>query len=581
MTSRFANGRGNGKTYAGAVKDDNRDGFENDSELFEKLHAPLYTEVLHLAKANRNVFVKGQNWIRLIWTYTSAYISFLWTTWTRTFIAAYSGHFGDIANFFGVFIFATGASIVLWVLLIWCILAHSPVLVYAFKSYGHMTGDNRSLVNALYDMFQLTEDQAKAGKNALSQPPPDGPFSPEHPRTFDLDAAKLLLQFASLMYERTSEATHDAIRKTRASHTFWHTIKRTSSHAAFHLTHPGGLLGAVLGDPEAEKVKKEFKNNHQDGVITDFIDRWHIKYAPVSELNSVSSAFSALFWDPNSNWIVVAFKGTSPTEYDEWVSDFTYLLEEAGHQINGFSKVHRGFLQRMFPSTSESNGARKPYDTIADAVRLVSADLLTRLPGDTKVNVWFTGHSLGCATATLAYSKAIVDDEGLGLKGRVVVRDAYLFAAPICCDVPSVQAFNTRMLKHPDQPKTMWRITNRSDAVATLLPAFGDAKSSLMSPDCIFMFCHLGVEVKMESHPNKNKILGNLFDVGTPVKITSSVDEKSLSVLYKKGSGLSQAVLWWQDLPLVGRLVQHGTTFYWDQLERVGPGECVWIQQAM
>lgn len=34
-----------------------------------------------------------------------------------------------------------------------------------------------------------------------------------------------------------------------------------------------------------------------------------IEYAPVSELNSVSSAFSALFWDPHSNWIVVAFKG--------------------------------------------------------------------------------------------------------------------------------------------------------------------------------------------------------------------------------------------------------------------------------
>lgn len=44
------------------------------------------------------------------------------------------------------------------------------------------------------------------------------------------------------------------------------------------------------------------------------------------------------------------------------------------------------------------------------------------------------------------------------------------------------------------------------------------------------------------------------------MKIESKVDEKSFEVLYKKGSGLNEAVLWWQDIPLVGRLVQHGTS---------------------
>lgn len=47
------------------------------------------------------------------------------------------------------------------------------------------------------------------------------------------------------------------------------------------------------------------------------------------------------------------------------------------------------------------------------------------------------GHSLGCATASLAYSKAVVDEEGLGPREKIIVRDAYLFAAPICCDVDS------------------------------------------------------------------------------------------------------------------------------------------------
>lgn len=47
--------------------------------------------------------------------------------------------------------------------------------------------------------------------------------------------------------------------------------------------------------------------------------------------------------------------------------------------------------------------------------------------------MWFTGHSLGCATATLAYAKF------LNTRGkRVSLRDAYLFAAPIVADRETV-----------------------------------------------------------------------------------------------------------------------------------------------
>jgi hypothetical protein len=34
-----------------------------------------------------------------------------------------------------------------------------------------------------------------------------------------------------------------------------------------------------------------------------------IEFEPISELDPMESAYSALFWDFNSNWIVVAFKG--------------------------------------------------------------------------------------------------------------------------------------------------------------------------------------------------------------------------------------------------------------------------------
>jgi hypothetical protein len=53
----------------------------------------------------------------------------------------------------------------------------------------------------------------------------------------------------------------------------------------------------------------------QDGAIRDFCRTFGLDYAPVSELDGSDSAYAALFWDPRANWIVLAFKGTSPTEY--------------------------------------------------------------------------------------------------------------------------------------------------------------------------------------------------------------------------------------------------------------------------
>jgi hypothetical protein len=99
------------------------------------------------------------------------------------------------------------------------------------------------------------------------------------------------------------------------------------------------------------------------------------------------------------------------------------------------------------------NNKHSSLELIAEQVRTVASDLAKGLPESEKINVWFTGmsianddpnsnsnfgfqgHSLGCATASIAYSKALCIDHELG--DLVVVRDAYLFAAPITCDVQS------------------------------------------------------------------------------------------------------------------------------------------------
>ena len=59
----------------------------------------------------------------------------------------------------------------------------------------------------------MTEEQISAAHNALSAPPVPFPATGSAPavREFNLDIAKLLLQFASIVYERKSQAIYKTI----------------------------------------------------------------------------------------------------------------------------------------------------------------------------------------------------------------------------------------------------------------------------------------------------------------------------------------------------------------------------------
>jgi len=198
-------------------------------------------------------------------------------------------------------------------------------------------------------------------------------------------------------------------------------------------------------------------------------------------------------------------------------------------------------MERMFPRRIEP-GARLPYgeyrsvitskygyqityrlsistDTIWDAVRRAATGLSRNLPTGTKINVWFTGHSLGTALASLVYARAINEPHDFG--EDVVLRDAYLFATPVIADVQSVRAFHNR-LNH-DPRRMMWRVTNGLDPVATALPDAGDNTSIPLGEYNLFSFAHLGIELKLREAPQKGVVCGNAFAHETTVRIESEV----------------------------------------------------------
>lgn len=111
------------------------------------------------------------------------------------------------------------------------------------------------------------------------------------------------------MYERTSSTTREAVKEavSRQHMRLNPHVPGMARSKAF--PGPGDLIRDVFGRAGLTDVKEVLRRSNNVVRIQDFTRRMEIEFEPVSELTSMSSAYCALFWDVNSNWIVVAFKG--------------------------------------------------------------------------------------------------------------------------------------------------------------------------------------------------------------------------------------------------------------------------------
>lgn len=145
-------------------------------------------------------------------------------------------------------------------------------------------------------------------------------------------------------------------------------------------TRPGSHITELCGTTGAQAVTDQLHDSSEEENMIRSIagDKLGLRYSTVSELNSAGSALCGLFWDPRDTFIIVAFKGTTPTDFSEWSADFTFQLRDAGLWLRGFGKglskgvsylmsannsffsVHDGFMNKVFPRRIPP-GSRMPY----------------------------------------------------------------------------------------------------------------------------------------------------------------------------------------------------------------------------
>lgn len=117
------------------------------------------------------------------------------------------------------------------------------------------------------------------------------------------------------MYERTARTTHRAASKV---HSYKDGLRRRMT--ASDTPHPGSRIEELCGIEGAQAVSAELHeaSPEENTIMQIARDNLGLQYTTISEMNSVGSAFCGLFWDPNDTFIIVAFKGTTPTDFAEW-----------------------------------------------------------------------------------------------------------------------------------------------------------------------------------------------------------------------------------------------------------------------
>lgn len=161
-----------------------------------------------------------------------------------------------------------------------------------------------------------------------------------------------------------------------------------------------------------------------EAIEKTVISNWRFKQFRFLDGNS-TQAFVA----GNDQCILVAFRGTEPGRLEDWISDIRFSLVPG--PLEG--RVHEGF-----------------YDGLAEVWQTLYRTI-ARFRDNKPKSLWFTGHSLGAALATLAVAK--LRDEDRPVDGL------YTFGQPRTGDRSFARNFNF------DFKPYMFRFVNNNDIV--------------------------------------------------------------------------------------------------------------------
>ncbi|KAI9031535.1 Alpha/Beta hydrolase protein [Phycomyces nitens] len=329
-------------------------------------------------------------------------------------------------------------------------------------------------------LSQETAELVRATLPSLGKPEPPNKAGGGgvRSRTFDLSIAQTFTVLSSVIYERDAD-------------------KVKSAYEAYATATKTGVVD--LEDHIESPVEKKMRCLlwQSERRIRTIVSNWGLHFAGVSELKSLGGPFCGIFWSEEHPFIVVAFKGTTPTNYEEFLVDATFQRTDARSYL--FGSVHEGFYESVFPTAGfGSDDTRDPYGAILSAVQEKAQQMQSRLGTSEPIQVWITGHSLGAAMSSLLFARWLKCPEDL--TSHCVLRDAYVIGTPAVGDNDFASYFSS-FSNHPvSRTSTLWRIINKHDIICRIPPGYDSQTiGNYMSSTDFFNYSHIGHAIQINS----------------------------------------------------------------------------------
>jgi hypothetical protein len=337
-------------------------------------------------------------------------------------------------------------------------------------------------------------ENLRSGMESLDQPP-----SSDIHKGFNLDRAQFLLFLSAVMYERNEKQVIKAYR----------TLSKIKKKKDID----------TISDEDLQKVYKILKESEKS--ICDQIKEFDLEFTSLSELNTLGGPYVGMFWSEKRNFITIACKGTTPTNFSEWLTNASFQRIDARAFL--FGEVHQGFYSQLFP-VNEYDSAKLnrscPATRIIEAVNKKSEEIRIRnmennnnnikLKDIPLVNIYVTGHSLGGALANLLYGRLIKYPQCLG--EHCILRDGTTFASPSIGDSDFAAEFSSLCNRSIEEYKTLWRIVCDSDIVPRVPIGHNNPKLRRYTKKIHIMnYFHVGEEIRFYQDGTKPSSMRDIF----------------------------------------------------------------------
>ncbi|KAI8338817.1 Alpha/Beta hydrolase protein [Blakeslea trispora] len=381
---------------------------------------------------------------------------------------------------------------------------------------------------------QLVRDTLPAlGKTASESNSIESEDDQRH-RTFDLSIAQTMTILGSLVYERQDRKIVEAYRMLSDFNRNKKNIK------------------------DADKKYQQIEHDmtrlvwESERMIRKIARSYGLHFAGVTDLKSLGDTFCGLFWPirQENPFIVVVFKGTTPTNYSEFLVDATLQRTDARSYL--FGSVHEGFYSSLFPTHLDVDN-RDPYYAIQGAIRERAAQLQKQSKDPSKpVQVWVAGHSLGAAIGSLLFARWLKCPEDIA--PMCELRDAYVIGTPAVGDNDFASMFASYSNLPLSRASTLWRVINKSDIICRIPPGYNSMTvGHYVSSTDFFNYSHIGHAVQITYpmlHRKPLKIYPSSYQSNLTVDIASSSSSDPCTSDHQQLPDKTQAVdiqnyPWW------------------------------------